>query len=89
MESKALRLKQHFIVCGYGRMGKVICSELAKQSFAFVVIESAAEKISEIFEKGYLYIEGDATTDETLAKANINPRAKNRPFNGRDKSRKY
>ena len=71
MENRALNLKQHFIVCGYGRMGKVICLELHKHSLPFLVIDSSPEKISEIAEKGYLYIQGDATADETLEKANI------------------
>jgi len=71
MEHKALNLKQHFIVCGYGRMGKVICDELFNQSVPFVIIESNLEKNSIIAEKGYIYVQGDATADKTLEKANI------------------
>lgn len=71
MEDKALDLKQHFIVCGFGRMGKVICEELHNQSLPFLVIDSNPKKIEAIQEKGYVYIQGDATDDETLDKANI------------------
>ena len=68
MEHKAKILKQHFIVIGYGRMGKVICTELANQSLPFIVIEMNQEKCSEITEKGYIFIQGDATVDESLEK---------------------
>ena len=71
MENKTSRLKEHFIVCGYGRMGKVICSELTKQAQPFVVIENNADKISLISEENHVYVQGDATLDETLEKGGI------------------
>ena len=71
MENKTSRLKEHFIVCGYGRMRKVICSELTKQAQPFVVIENNADKISLISEENHVYVQGDATLDETLEKGGI------------------
>ncbi|MDP6455964.1 MAG: NAD-binding protein [Candidatus Marinimicrobia bacterium] len=71
MENKASHLKDHFIVCGYGRMGKVICGELIKQGQPFVIIENNMEKITKIAEESYIYVQGDATLDETLQKAGI------------------
>lgn len=72
MEKRASKLRNHFIVCGYGRMGKVICEELNSKKLDFLIIENNDEKISIIADLGYVYIEGDATADETLEKAEIN-----------------
>ncbi|MCH8011098.1 MAG: NAD-binding protein [Candidatus Marinimicrobia bacterium] len=44
MIKKLSGLKDHFIVCGYGRMGKVICKELQNEKLLFVVIENVLEK---------------------------------------------
>lgn len=71
MEKKGSNLKKHFIICGYGRMGRVICDEMEKQSLPFVVIESDPEKVEAITDRDYVYVQGDATEDETLEKANI------------------
>ncbi|MFQ6608518.1 MAG: potassium channel family protein [Fidelibacterota bacterium] len=71
MVKRASKLKKHFIVCGYGRMGKVICEELQRQKLTFLVIENSEEKVSTLTELGYIYVKGDATADETLAKASI------------------
>ncbi|HIM83922.1 MAG TPA: potassium channel protein [Candidatus Marinimicrobia bacterium] len=71
MEKRASKLKNHFIVCGYGRMGKVICEELNSQKLDFLIVENNNEKITIISELGYVFIEGDATADETLEKSHI------------------
>jgi len=71
MEFKASQLKNHFIVCGFGRMGKVICSELSSQKQPFIVIDSDTDKINDIREAGLTHVQGDATMDETLIKANL------------------
>ena len=71
MEYKASQLRNHFIVCGFGRMGKVICSELSSQNLSFVIIDSNSDKINDIRESGLTYVQGDATMDETLKKANL------------------
>ncbi len=71
MEYKASQLRNHFIVCGFGRMGKVICSELSSQNLSFVIIDSNSDKINDIREAGLTYVQGDATMDETLKKANL------------------
>lgn len=64
------QLKGHYIVCGYGRMGRIICNELGGRGARFVVIEK--EPIPEAaFEGEVLVINGDATRDETLKEAGI------------------
>lgn len=64
-------LNGHYIICGYGRMGKVICEDLAHNNVPFVVIENNSKKIEELLASGYLFLEGDATRDDLLLKAGI------------------
>ena len=71
MKERIKKLKDHYIVCGFGRMGKQICKELAESDIDFVVIENNPEKIEELKDSGYLLIEGDATDDEILREAGI------------------
>ena len=65
------KLHNHYIICGYGRMGAVIARELHEKSRPIVIIDNNPEKIRKIHEKGYLYIEGDATLEETLTEAGV------------------
>lgn len=71
MSKKLAQLKNHYIVCGYGRMGKVICEGLKESGRDFVVIENSAEEISELDFNEVPFIEGDATSDETLIAAGV------------------
>ena len=65
------KLHNHYIICGYGRMGAVIARELHEKRRPVVIIDNNPEKIRKIDEKGYLYIEGDATLEETLTEAGV------------------
>jgi voltage-gated potassium channel len=64
-------LKNHFIICGFGRIGRIVCSELAADNIDFVVIEQDPSVIERIEALRYLYIEMDATTEEALLHAGI------------------
>lgn len=64
-------LKNHFIICGFGRIGRIVCSELAADYFDFVVIEQDPSVIEHIEALKYLYLEMDATTEEALLQAGI------------------
>jgi len=66
MLSRIKALSGHSVVCGFGRMGRVICQELDKAGKPFVVIERKSEMVPLIEKLGYLYIEGDASADENL-----------------------
>ena len=65
------KLNNHYIICGYGRMGAVIARELHEKGRPFVIIDNNPEKIKKIDEKGYFFIEGDATIEETLHEAGV------------------
>ncbi|NOQ96562.1 MAG: potassium channel protein, partial [Calditrichae bacterium] len=71
MEKKLKVLSGHYIICGYGRMGKKICEELSANKASFVVIENDNKEIENLSHHDYIYIQGDATDDETLQKACI------------------
>ena len=69
MQKKINQLEDHYIICGFGRMGKKIAQELHKRNKQFVVIEKEMENLDQS-ENG-CYIHGDATEDEVLLKAGI------------------
>ncbi|MDA3862090.1 MAG: potassium channel protein [Melioribacteraceae bacterium] len=71
MSKQLGKIKNHYIVCGYGRMGREVCDTLIDNNEEFVVIDSAQEKIDQIIEKGFLFIHGDGANDETLIQAGI------------------
>jgi len=71
MEKKIAQLQKHYIVCGFGRIGKVICRDLAQNKRPVLVIENDPHEIEALKEEGLLYIEGDATDDKTLIRAGV------------------
>lgn len=64
-------LNEHYILCGFGRMGRQIAQEFAAESVPFLVVEFQADMVDESQRLGYVTLQGDATLDETLLKAGI------------------
>ncbi len=71
LEKLIENLKDHFIICGFGRIGRIICRELYEDNMKFVVIEQDPVAIAELEKLKFLYLQMDATTDEALVKAGI------------------
>ena len=71
MQKEINKLKDHYIVCGYGRLGRVICNELKHRNLPVVIIDNDEEAIQEAERSGILYYKGDATLDESLVKVGI------------------
>ena len=71
LEKKISRMKDHYIVCGYGRIGRVLCRNLKRKPLDLVVVEKNPELISVMDADGVLYISGDASNEENLLKAGI------------------
>jgi voltage-gated potassium channel len=65
-------LTDHVIIAGFGRMGSLICEELASAGEAFVLIERSGERAGEFERRGYLYIIGNATDEKVLLDAGLN-----------------
>ncbi len=66
------RLRDHYIVCGYGRMGQTITQYLHSRRRPFVIIDNDLARLETASrERGWLHIVGDATDDEVLRRAGI------------------
>ena len=65
------QIKDHFIVCGYGRIGSIIAAELHQQGVPLAVIERDPERVRQAVDRGWLALEADASREEVLAKAGI------------------
>jgi len=65
------KLKNHYVICGYGRMGAVIAKELQEKNLEFVIIENNEQKVEIIRSKGLFCVNGDATSEETLQDARV------------------
>ena len=65
------KLRNHYIICGFGRMGRIICEELTEKGIPLVVLENDDEVLEEIERLGYPYMKADATIDEELVASGI------------------
>jgi voltage-gated potassium channel len=70
-EREMERLRDHFIVCGAGRVGRRIIRSLQKENRQFVILESDPKKLVDFEENGMHVLIGDATLEENLIKAGI------------------
>lgn len=72
MDHSIRNLKDHYIVCGFGRMGFTVCQYLHSRHKPFVVIDTNAERLSSgCRPHGWLNMVGDATSDEVLLTAGV------------------
>jgi len=67
---KVERLKDHYIVCGYGRMGSPVCHEI-KNKKKPLVVEKNPDMVAKLDTEGFVYIMGDATEEHVLLEAGI------------------
>ncbi|MBC8433949.1 MAG: NAD-binding protein, partial [Desulfobacterales bacterium] len=71
LEKQISKLNDHYIICGNGRIGTIISRELSDENISFVVIEQDSEKIKQLEEDNFLYLNMDATLEEALLQAGI------------------
>jgi len=67
-------MKDHYIVCGYGKTGKRVLEDLLNKGLDVVIIENNAErseKLKEIYNKNFIHLDADATNDDVLLQAGI------------------
>ena len=70
--SKGLKkMKNHTIVCGFGRVGKMLAEQLSAQKEPFVIVDLDQSRLDTAAEAGYMVVVGDASTDEVLEQAGI------------------
>lgn len=71
MERNLAELRDHLIVCGFGRMGRLVCKEFSLHRLTFVVVERDAAAIESFQMAHGLAVHGDATSDEILGRVGI------------------
>jgi voltage-gated potassium channel len=64
-------LRDHYIICGYGRVGRRVAEEFREANAPFVVLDFSAGAKEAAAEDGVLFIEGDGTNDEDLNEARL------------------
>jgi voltage-gated potassium channel len=64
-------LTNHFIVCGFGRMGLIIAQEFTRQGIPFVIIERDSERMQQAVDAGFLAVEADASSEQVLKRVQI------------------
>jgi voltage-gated potassium channel len=71
MDREISKMKDHTIICGFGRMGKIIAEEISKVHSNFLIIEKNTKILKQLEHLNFKYIEGDSTHDEILLRAGI------------------
>lgn len=71
MERTLAEMNAHLIVCGYGRMGRLVCHEFSEQGLPFVVIDKHADALERFELPHGVALHGDAASDEILEQAGI------------------
>ena len=71
MKGQIERVRDHYILCGFGRVGEEIAREFVARDLPFVVVENNPEAIERARRRGYLLLVGDATSDAILKEAGI------------------
>ncbi len=68
---KMKRLKNHVIVCGYGKFGKYVCAALREEKQPYVIIEKDEAKVSDLIKNGEFVVTGNALDPRLLREAGI------------------
>ncbi|MEI6795428.1 MAG: NAD-binding protein, partial [Methanomassiliicoccales archaeon] len=71
LPSRRTRMKDHYIICGYGRVGRQVMAQLNKKGDRFIFIEEDKDKVEEMVEQGVPVIHGNAAEEEPLIRANV------------------
>lgn len=72
VDKQIVQMKDHYILCGAGHIGKQIAVEFYRSQVPFVVIEHSADGLEELLREIEIpYVQGDATQDETLLLAGV------------------
>ncbi|BHH85640.1 potassium channel family protein [Desulforhopalus sp. 52FAK] len=71
LEKQIAEVKNHYIICGYGRIGSIIAAELTAAEIPIVVLEQEEERVATLEAENILYLCRDATSDEALLEAGL------------------
>jgi voltage-gated potassium channel len=65
------KLENHYIVCGYGRVGRAAAWELRQAEVPFVMVDRSPERVEQAVRAGMLALNADSTRDQTLLEAGV------------------
>ena len=65
------QLTNHFIICGYGRIGAVIADEFRRQNIPFVVVDRDPNRVHDVIEAGGMAVAADASREDVLKRVGI------------------
>ena len=71
MQDKIDRLTDHFVICGFGRIGRTVCEQLADANTPFLVVDSDSEVVENAIGRRYLALTGNSTDEEVLSAAGV------------------
>lgn len=71
MKKQISQMKGHYLICGFGRVGRQVAAELSRAGVPFVVIDNKPEIAQELDPQGVPYLLGDITADQVLKEADI------------------
>jgi voltage-gated potassium channel len=71
LDTQIKKLKGHYIICGYGRIGRVLAQFLVEKYIDVVVIERNQNRVQKMDEDGVLYLVGEATDEAVLERAGV------------------
>jgi voltage-gated potassium channel len=71
MEHQLANLSGHMVVCGFGRMGRLVCDEFSRAAMPFVVIDREARALEGFSQPHGIALVGDATADDVLRRAGV------------------
>ena len=64
-------ISDHFIICGYGRIGSIVAQQFRRQGIPYVVVERSADRVPLAIEEGALGVEADASREDVLNRVGI------------------
>ena len=64
-------IADHFIICGYGRIGRIVAQQFRRQGIPYVVVERSADRVQTAIEDGALGVEADASSEDVLKRVGI------------------
>jgi len=71
MARRVNSMREHYIVCGFGRVGRQVCVELKREGEPLVVVDANPSSVGRAESQGYLVVVGDAGDDQILQEAGI------------------
>jgi voltage-gated potassium channel len=71
MSAEMKKLKNHVIICGFGRIGRMVAADLKEGRRPFVIVDRDPDRLATAREDGYLTLQGEATEESVLIEAGI------------------